>query len=177
MTATVYCTRLETPIGPLWLFASGRGLVRLALPTEPRPAAEANVERILGPSTFREDAAAHAAAREQLTAYFAGTLRSFDVPLDLHGTPFQRLVWDAVAAIPYGRTSTYRDIAGAVGRPAAVRAVGGANGANPVPPIVPCHRIVGMNGSLTGYGGGLDTKRRLLALERGDRAGWYNGLA
>ncbi len=171
MTATVYYAQLQTPIGLLRLFASGRGLLRLALPNEPRSAAEAYVERTLGPTSVRDDEAAHAAALAQLAAYFAGTRRSFDVPLDLRGTPFQRLVWDAVAAVSYGETRTYRDVARAIDRPAAVRAVGAANGANPVPLIVPCHRIVGANGSLTGYGGGIEVKRRLLALERGDRAG------
>jgi O-6-methylguanine DNA methyltransferase len=171
MTTTVYYAQLQTPIGLVRLFASARGLVRLALPNESRSVAETYVERRLGPACVRDDEAAHAAALEQLAAYFAGARRTFDVPLDLHGTAFQRLVWDAVAAVPYGETRTYRDVARAIDRPAAVRAAGAANGANPVPLIVPCHRIVGTNGSLTGYGGGIEVKRHLLALERGERAG------
>ena len=104
-------------------------------------------------------------AAEQLRAYFAGELREFDLPLAPDGTAFQRDVWDAVSAVPYGSTATYSDIAGAVGRPAACRAVGAANGRNPLPVIVPCHRVIGSAGGLTGYGGGLDRKRSLLDLE------------
>jgi methylated-DNA-[protein]-cysteine S-methyltransferase len=105
------------------------------------------------------------AAADQLIAYFAGELRVFHIPLAPRGTPFQREVWAAVAAIPYGSTATYSEIAAAVGRPSACRAVGAANGRNPLPVIVPCHRVVGAAGGLTGYGGGLDRKRSLLDLE------------
>ena len=104
-------------------------------------------------------------AADQLRAYFAGELRDFDLPLAPGGTAFQRDVWDAVSAVPYGRTASYAEIAAAVGRPAACRAVGAANGRNPLPVIVPCHRIIGSAGGLTGYGGGLDRKRSLLDLE------------
>jgi methylated-DNA-[protein]-cysteine S-methyltransferase len=104
-------------------------------------------------------------AADQLRAYFAGELREFDIPLAPSGTAFQRQVWSAVSAIPYGATATYSEIATAVGRPSACRAVGAANGRNPLPVIVPCHRIVGAAGGLTGYGGGLDRKRSLLDLE------------
>ena len=104
-------------------------------------------------------------AAGQLSAYFAGERREFDLPLAPRGTPFQREVWAAVAAVPYGETATYAQIAAAVGRPSACRAVGAANGRNPVPVIVPCHRIIGAAGALTGYGGGLDRKRSLLDLE------------
>ena len=163
----VYFTEMQTPIGPLGLFAGERGLLSIALPNEPRHAAESRLERQLGPLAIREDAAAHATLLAQLTAYFAGTLRAFDLALDLRGTPFQRQVWEAVASVPYAQTCSYGAIARAIGRPAAVRAVGAANGANPLPLIVPCHRIIGADGTLTGYGGGLDIKQRLLALERG----------
>jgi len=91
--------------------------------------------------------------------------REFDLPLDLRGTGFQRRAWAAVASIPYGQTRTYADIARAIGQPKAARAVGAANGANPLPLVVPCHRVIGSNGSLTGYGGGLDVKRKLLVME------------
>ena len=104
-------------------------------------------------------------AADQLRAYFAGELREFDVPLAPRGTAFQREVWAAVSAIPFGSTATYSEIAAAVGRPSACRAVGAANGRNPLPVIVPCHRVVGAAGGLTGYGGGLDRKRLLLDLE------------
>lgn len=107
-------------------------------------------------------------ARE-LEAYFAGTLRRFDVPLDRQGTPFQKRVWRELEGIPFGETRSYRQIATAIGTENAVRAVGAANGANPVPIVVPCHRVIGSSGKLVGYGGGLELKKRLLELE-GSRA-------
>jgi len=102
----------------------------------------------------------------QLTAYFAGELRDFDVPLSPRGTDWQRRVWAAVAEIPYGETASYSEIAAVVCTPRASRAVGAANGANPLPVIIPCHRVIGAAGALTGYGGGLERKRALLDLER-----------
>jgi len=101
----------------------------------------------------------------QLCAYFAGHLREFDLPLDMQGTPFQKRVWDELLRIPYGETRSYLQVAIAAGAAHAVRAVGAANGANPVPIVVPCHRVIGTNGKLTGYGGGLPLKKRLLELE------------
>jgi methylated-DNA-[protein]-cysteine S-methyltransferase len=103
----------------------------------------------------------------QLRAYFAGDLRDFDLPLDMVGTPFQQRVWRALLQIPYGRTRSYSEIARGIGAPSAVRAVGAANGANPIPIVVPCHRVIGAGGNLVGYGGGLPLKQRLLALESG----------
>jgi methylated-DNA-[protein]-cysteine S-methyltransferase len=114
--------------------------------------------------------AAHPLLREterQLRAYFAGELREFDLALDMAGTEFQRRVWYALLKIPYGETRSYSDIARGIGAPSAVRAVGAANGANPIPIVVPCHRVIGAGGKLVGYGGGLPLKQRLLALERG----------
>lgn len=108
-------------------------------------------------------------AMDELRRYFAGEHLQFSCPLDLHGTPFQIAVWEELFRIPYGETRSYADIARAIGRPAAVRAVGAANGANPIAIIVPCHRVIGSNGSLTGYGGGLPTKEWLLAMERGNK--------
>ena len=110
-------------------------------------------------------------AAEELRAYFAGVLRVFRVPLDLEGTDFQLRVWHELLTIPYGETRSYAQIAEAIGRPKAVRAVGAANGSNPVAILVPCHRVIGSNGKLTGYGGGLPLKKRLLELEGyfGDR--------
>jgi len=106
----------------------------------------------------------------QLTAYFEGRLKRFDLPLAPVGTAFQLSVWEALKAIPYGEVASYGEIARAIGNPKAVRAVGGANARNPIPIIIPCHRVIGSDGSLTGFGGGLETKRRLLDLEscRGD---------
>lgn len=103
----------------------------------------------------------------QFEAYFAGRLQRFDLPLAARGTPFQQAVWRALCDIPYGETASYLDIANAIGNPKAVRAVGAANGRNPLSIIVPCHRVIGRNGSLTGYGGGLPIKRWLLVLEQG----------
>ncbi len=104
-------------------------------------------------------------AVRQLRAYFAGELREFDLPLDLQGTDFQLRVWRQLERIPYGETRSYSQIAAAIGAPQAVRAVGAANGANPIPIVVPCHRVIGASGKLVGYGGGLPLKKRLLALE------------
>ncbi len=104
-------------------------------------------------------------AARQLRAYFAGDLRRFELPLDLRGTPFQLRVWEALLDIPYGETRSYLQIAQAIGSPLAVRAVGAANGTNPIPIVVPCHRVIGSSGKLVGYGGGLPLKKRLLELE------------
>src|SRR5450432_2158819 len=106
-----------------------------------------------------------AEAAGQLRAYFAGQLRQFDLPLEMQGTAFQLRVWRELERIPYGETRSYSQIAAAIGAPRAVRAVGAANGANPIPIVVPCHRVIGAGGKLVGYGGGLPLKKRLLALE------------
>jgi len=116
------------------------------------------------------DADAHPvlrAAIEQLAAYFAGSLHQFSLPLEITGTDFQMRVWRILRDIPYGETRSYRDLAISLGRPTAVRAVGAANGANPLPIVIPCHRVIGANGKLVGYGGGLPLKKRLLELEQG----------
>lgn len=104
-------------------------------------------------------------AIDQLKAYFAGKLTQFDLSLAPEGTPFQQSVWNALLTIPYGETTSYSAIARQIGRPNAIRAVGAANGANPIPIIIPCHRVIGSNGKLTGFGGGLPTKEHLLKLE------------
>ena len=106
----------------------------------------------------------------QLRLYFSGQLEAFDLPLAPKGTSFQQDVWNALTRIPYGETRSYADIAKNIGRPDAVRAVGAANGQNPIPIVIPCHRVIGMNGRLVGFGGGLETKKRLLLLESGQRA-------
>jgi O-6-methylguanine DNA methyltransferase len=113
----------------------------------------------------QENPAALSEVLTQLREYFAGARRSFDVPLDLRGTAFQKSVWREVARVPYGGTVTYGEIARRIGKPKAARAVGGAVGANPVPIFIPCHRVIGASGALTGYGGGLDVKEDLLRLE------------
>ena len=143
---------VETPIGTLLLARDEAGLTRVDF-QEP-------------PETRSTDSLLLEAAG-QLRAYFAGELERFDLPLSLHGTGFQRRVWSAVAAIPYGTTTSYSAIAAALGAPAACRAVGAANGRNPLAIVIPCHRVVGASGALTGYGGGIERKRFLLDLELG----------
>ncbi len=155
-------TEMESPIGNLTLVAEDDAVVVIALPPAP-PRVTADAVRDDRDATLRE-------ARRQLDAYFAGNLRDFSLPLRPSGTAFQRRVWSALERIPYGATASYGDIAAAIGAPGAARAVGAANGANPLPIVVPCHRVIGSDGSLTGYGGGLERKLSLLELERGGRA-------
>lgn len=143
---------METPIGPLVL-AGDRDALRFL-----RFHGKADESWIVDRAPFRETV-------EQIRAYFAGRLTQFTIPLAPAGTSFQLDVWRALEQIPYGETESYAALARRVGRPAAVRAVGAANGANPIPILIPCHRVIGSNGKLTGFGGGLPTKERLLALE------------
>lgn len=145
---------VDTPLGPMALAAEEGNLTRLYLPNAPTPRLASHETPLL------------VRAREQLLEYLAGLRRDFDLPLAPQGTPFQREVWDALRAIPYGQTRSYRSVAQAVGCPGGARAVGMANHRNPLPIFIPCHRVVGADGSLTGYAGGLDIKRRLLALEK-----------
>jgi methylated-DNA-[protein]-cysteine S-methyltransferase len=152
-------TVIDSPYGPLTLVADDGVLCGLYMTDQRhRPPEETFGPRAEGP---------FAAAEEELEAYFAGESKEFTLPLRLHGTPFQRRVWDQLRKIPYGETRTYGELAYALGNPTASRAVGLANGRNPVGIIVPCHRVVGANGGLTGYGGGLDRKQRLLDFESG----------
>jgi methylated-DNA-[protein]-cysteine S-methyltransferase len=164
--ANIVVVPLDTPLGTARLYGTARGLLMVDLPGETRAYPDTWLRRAARGARFVEDATALPAARAQLTAYFAGQLRDFDLEIDWRGTPFQRAVWDAVCAIPYGETSTYGEIAAVLGRPHSYRAVGAANGANPLAPIVPCHRLIGADGTLRGYGAGLDTKQWLLDLER-----------
>lgn len=150
-------TLVESPLGPLTLRADDGVLTGLYLPEHRR----GPVPGALG---ARDDAGLPA-VREQLAAYFAGERTAFDVPLELRGTAFQQRVWAALQEIPYGETRTYGQLAAALGAPSASRAVGLANGRNPISIVVPCHRVVGASGSLTGYAGGVERKRALLALE------------
>ncbi|MFJ3715302.1 methylated-DNA--[protein]-cysteine S-methyltransferase [Streptomyces sp. NPDC090057] len=152
-------TVTESPYGPLTLVAEDGVLCGLYMAGQRhRPPEE---------SFGDPDATPFAEAREQLSAYFAGELKEFTLELRLSGTPFQRGVWDRLTRIPYGETRSYGELATELGNPKASRAVGLANGRNPIGIIVPCHRVIGAAGSLTGYGGGLDRKRRLLDFERG----------
>jgi methylated-DNA-[protein]-cysteine S-methyltransferase len=155
---------LESPIGPLLLAGDGERLRFIRFPSGARAA---------GPEpTWRRDDAPFEQAARQLEEYFAGSRRRFDLPLAPQATPFQSRVLAALQAIPYGETRSYKDIAVALGDPRAVRAVGSANGNNPLPIVIPCHRVIGSDGSLTGFGGGLEAKRFLLALEA-DHAGLF----
>ncbi len=164
-TAPLTSRRLASPIGDLYLHAGPRGLRAIVFPEPRHPTvlgerADGDAE----PDRARTAAVLDQAARE-LGEYFAGRRQAFTVPLDPDGTAFQRTVWTALAAIPYAVTWSYGQLAATIGRPSASRAVGAANGRNPLPIIVPCHRVIGQDGSATGYGGGLPTKRWLLEHE------------
>lgn len=161
----VHVAEAELPFGSVRLAATALGMCRLAFPGEPDSAFDAWLKRWCVGCVVRESGEPFAALREQLHAYCAGELRAFDVPLDLRATPFQRRALERVFRIPYGQTATYGQIAAELGGPALARAVGAANGANPLPLLVPCHRVVGSDGSLVGFGGGMALKRWLLQLE------------
>ena len=162
---TYYTTTLESPCGPLLCVVDETGAV-------------VRVEFVNGRESLRitdrmreqgielvEDTGRTAGLRRQLAEYFAGERREFDLRLAPEGTPFERSVWEELRRIPFGETRSYGEIAQAIGRPGAARAVGRANGANPIPIVVPCHRVIGADGSLTGFGGGLEAKSRLLEIE------------
>ncbi len=151
-------TWMESPLGPLHVLADGDAIVGLYLEEHARKPAVRGADG--------QDSPVLRAAREQLAAWFRGERTGFDLPLRPAGTPFQREVWRVLTAIPHGETRSYAEVARAIGRPAAVRAVGAANARNPISIVVPCHRVVGASGDLTGYAGGLARKRWLLAHER-----------
>ena len=148
-------TTMDSPLGVLRLYARGDQLTGVHFPDDDA-----------APSAPRHTTATLAAAATQLAEYFADDRHTFALPLAPEGTNFQRRVWDALLAIPFGETRSYGAVAAAIGRPAASRAVGAANGRNPISIIVPCHRVIGANGTLTGYGGGMAAKRWLLEHER-----------
>ena len=159
LTTHVFKT-MRSPVGVLKLIASDKGLAAILWEND-------DPRRVR--LTITGEDAGHpvlAEAEKQLGEYFAGTRRKFTVTLDFAGTPFQKSVWQALLAIPFGETRSYGDIARQVGNPKAVRAVGAANGKNPISIIAPCHRVIGSSGKLTGFAGGLETKARLLDLER-----------
>jgi methylated-DNA-[protein]-cysteine S-methyltransferase len=156
MMSTTYFRVIDSPVGPLTLAGRDR-LAHLRMDGQTHEPSRVGWE---------PDDSAFEDVVEQLGAYFAGELTTFDVDLDMVGTEFQRRVWAALRTIPYGETRSYGQIAAQIGSPGAFRAVGLANGRNPIGIIVPCHRVIGSTGSLTGYGGGLDRKRILLDLEK-----------
>jgi len=159
---TFFVSSYNSPLGTYTLVSSHRGVIRVG----PKERAERHLARWKrkGIRLERGDEHNTVLARE-LDAYFAGKLRQFTVPLDLRGTAFQLRVWEVLCDIPYGKTRSYGEIAQALGKPKATRAVGQANGRNPISIIVPCHRVIGSDGGLTGYGGGLQRKKALLELE------------
>ena len=147
-------TTIATPLGTLQLISDGESLVKIAFPDWHYDVPECTVEN-----------PALAKTRAQLDEYFAGNRQHFDLPLAPSGTTFQKAVWAALSEIPFGEVRSYGDIAKGIGKPSAVRAVGAANSRNPLPVVVPCHRVIGTDGSLTGFAGGLERKRQLLTLE------------
>jgi len=151
-------THIDSPIGPLLLVGDDAGLRQIAFPKNGK-AAEAEPD-------LREDRPAFRELRSQLDAYFEGELETFDLLLAPEGTAFQQKVWRELLNVPYGGTISYGELALRIGNPKASRAVGLANGSNPIPIIIPCHRVIGADGKLTGYGGGLAIKEKLLALEK-----------
>jgi O-6-methylguanine DNA methyltransferase len=157
---------LEAPIGALQLAATRRGLLRVGLPRQAGGGFASAVRRGLGDGSQVEWLPLLDKARSELDEYFCGQRREFTLDLDLRGSDFQVRVWRALLDIPYGQTRSYAELSRAIGRDGAFRAVGSANGANPIAIIVPCHRVIAADGTLGGYAGGLDLKRRLLALEK-----------
>ena len=162
--ALVYFDRIDSPLGAMHLASDGDALTGAWFDEQRYPPV---IDARWKP---RRDLPVLQRAATMLDEYFAGKRKAFDIALAPQGTPFQRAVWDQIYRVPYGKMIAYRDLAGRTGRPDAVRAAGAATGRNPLSIFVPCHRIVGADGSLTGYAGGLDRKRALLALERGDLA-------
>lgn len=156
---TILYTTIDSPLGPLLLTAEDGQLIGVHFPGQKHD------KPVRDGWQRDDDDALLTQARQQLSEYFAGERKQFDLPLAPHGTPFQQAVWNALRTIPFGVATTYSDIATRIGKPSAVRAVGAAVGANPIGIVVPCHRVVGADGSLTGYAGGLDRKVRLLELE------------
>jgi len=167
----VHVASLESPIGTLRLASSERGLAFLELPHASGRGLEGWIRSAFPAARCEAGFAPNRAAARQLLEYLEGKRLRFDLALDLRGTPFQLAVWQALREIPYGETRSYAEVARAVGRPAAVRAVGAANGANPIAIVVPCHRVIASGGGLGGYGGGLEVKARLLAMERSRAVG------
>jgi len=165
MKPRIAYARLDSPVGPIWIAAAGARICAVGLGAGQPDAFFTSLARNFLTQKPCEDPEALSPALTQLREYFSRIRREFDLPLDARGTAFQKAVWAEVARVPYGETTTYGAIAGRIGRPGAARAVGAAVGANPVPMLIPCHRVIGADGSLTGYGGGLEAKATLLRLE------------
>lgn len=161
---SLFYTFMDSPVGRLKLVASDKGLAAVLWENDsPRRVPLTDLKEDANHPVLRK-------AKQQLREYFAGKRRSFSLPLDMQGTPFQKDVWQALLDIPFGETRSYGELARLLGRPSASRAVGAANGRNPLSIVVPCHRVIGTSGKLTGFAGGIETKAHLLDLERGDTA-------
>ncbi len=154
----IHTTLIDSPVGPLFLAASNEGLHAIEFHDNKHPVKRSANWREGDNTVLRK-------AHEQLDEYFAGKRHAFDLPLSPAGTEFQLKVWTTLASIPYGETISYAQLATRIGKPSAMRAVGAANGRNPLPIVLPCHRVIGADGALTGFGGGLPTKQFLLKLE------------
>lgn len=157
----IHYTKISSPVGTLTLVASEKGLCGLYM--------EEHEKGTLNKDSWTEDASRFSETSKQLNEYFSGKRQNFDLRLDMKGTPFQLSAWHALLEIPFGETRSYGEQAASIHHPKAVRAIGLANGKNPISIVVPCHRVIGKNGSLTGYGGGIETKRFLLELEKRNR--------
>lgn len=162
MSALFYTQIDDSPVGPLLLAGDSEALHVLAFGRGCRP-------REIDANWIKDSKGVLKGVRRELDDYFAGKLKKFTTKLAFNGTPFQNAVWQQLTRIPYGETISYMELANRIENPKAVRAVGMANGSNPIAIIVPCHRVIGSNGSLTGFGGGLPNKRALLELEKGQR--------
>lgn len=159
---SVYYSYYDSPVGQLLIATTAHGLYGIEFPKSRHPLKRSSEWIHAHQPLFDE-------VSRQLELYFSGQLQKFDLPLDLRGTDFQTSVWKTLATIPYGETWTYAQLANAISNPKAMRAVGNANGKNPIPIILPCHRVIGSNGALTGFSGGLETKHYLLTLEKGEQ--------
>jgi O-6-methylguanine DNA methyltransferase len=163
---TLFYTTFKTPINSLLILSSEKGLVKIMFIDTKDSLPLRSLKNEYPGTTFVEDKSKNQDTTNQLKEYFTGTRKIFSLPLDIRGTPFQKQVWAEVAKVSYGRTCSYGEIASRIGKPGAGRAVGMANHNNPLPIVIPCHRIVGADGSLTGYGAGIHIKEKLLKLEK-----------
>lgn len=162
----LYYDKLQSALGRLYVVVSDEGIVYIGTPDAPFEEVEVWAKKPFKNYTFEENREKVAQYIDQLEAYFKGELREFDMPIHVKGTPFQLAVWDALKELPYGTTTSYSGIAERIGNPKAVRAVGAAIGANPILAIIPCHRVIGKNGKMTGFRSGIPMKEFLLQLEQ-----------
>ena len=159
----IYISQLNSPIDTLYLASSDKGVVCISFSGKENPMKD--LEKLVPDMELEENTSKNKKVIRQLKDYFSGTRKDFDLPLHMIGTEFQKLVWRQLCQVPFGKTASYKEIAEKIGKPKAMRAVGQANHRNPIPIIIPCHRIIGANGHLVGFGGGLDKKRFLLSHE------------